>query len=97
MLFKVVLPNEYFPAGVFVESQDDGMVQQVRTWTEGNRLKLGGYEGVMIPLELVRPFTVAIMARGWDDRGAHAELRGAYKPFAKRKNDDFEEIMNEID
>jgi hypothetical protein len=95
MLFKVVLPNDYFPVGAFVESQDDDMVQQVRVSTKGNRLQVGGYYGIIIPLPLVRQYTMAIMSRGMDDRGAHAELRGAYKPIGRKAKDDWEEYLND--
>lgn len=77
MLYKVMLPNDYFPVGAFVE-ETDGMMQKVRTDTVDGRLMPGWYEGVCIPADKVRKYCHAILKRGFDDRNAHAELRKAY-------------------
>ena len=79
MLYKVILPNDYFKIGAFLEGSDDGMVQEVNTWTENGRLVTGSFRGIMIPLAKVRPFVFTILKRGFDDQGAHAEYRGAYR------------------
>jgi len=79
MLYKVLLPNDFYKVGAVLEDDDSGMVQEVSFWTENGRMMTGGYKGIMIPLEKVRPYVFAILRRGFDDQGAHAKYRGAYR------------------
>lgn len=79
MLYIVTLPNDYFKIGAFVESDEYGSVQEVRTRNENGRLRVGGAVGLAVPYDSVRPYLFAILKRGFDDQGAHAEYRGAYR------------------
>lgn len=65
-LYYILIPNNGFKSGDIVEDDESGMVQKVvvdkRT---GER---SGYVGIMVPLSLVRPFTVKLFKRGFDFR-----------------------------
>lgn len=69
-LYYVLIPNNGFNIGDTLEDDDEGMVQKViidkRT---GER---SGYVGVVVPLRLVRPFTVKLFKRGFDWRSGGA-------------------------
>jgi hypothetical protein len=76
MLAKVTLPNDYFPVGCFVDITD-GDAQRVVTYTVDGRLGVKGYEGLVIPADKVRPYVFMLLKRGFDDQGAHKEIRRA--------------------
>jgi hypothetical protein len=77
MIYRVHLPNDYFPVGEFVEDGDDGMVQALECqWIEG-KLQIHGYKGLLFPIASVRPFLFAILKRGFDDVGAFRTQRRA--------------------
>jgi len=64
-LHKVIYPNDFFPVGTFLE-EFDGVMQKVKTATENGRIKLGGYEGIVIPVRTMKPYTIRIQKRGFD-------------------------------
>lgn len=66
MLYKVIYPNDFFKVGVFVEDDDDGMVQFVKTAQRNGRLGVGAPVGLVLPIGLVKPYLVAIRKRGID-------------------------------
>ena len=64
-LYYVLIPNNGFKSGDILEDDADGMVQKVVIDKSGER---SGYVGIMVPLSLVRPFTVKLFKRGFDFR-----------------------------
>ena len=64
-LYAVVKRNPYWRPGSFVESFDDG-VQKVRFVRENNRLRIIGHEGLILPMNEVRPFLMRVLTRGLD-------------------------------
>ena len=79
VLYRVNLPNDYFPVGAFVEDDDeDETVQEVEVSWENGRMRIGGFKGLVVPLHFVRPYLMAILKRGFDDAGAFATQRRAY-------------------
>lgn len=56
-----------FKHGDYVEDSDDGMVQKVRIWTENGRLQTGGFEGLAVPIGMVREYLLLIKKRGLDE------------------------------
>ncbi len=84
-LYRVMLPNPYFKVGDYVEA-NDGDVQKVRMQQVKGRLVPGGYEGLVIPLALVRKYLMKLLARGFDDQGAFAELQGRFRESPQTGN-----------
>lgn len=74
MLAKVILPNDYFRVGTFIDITD-GDAQKVRVATENGRLAMYGYEGLVFPADKVRPYVMLLLKRGFDDQGAFATRR----------------------
>ena len=77
-LHLVILPNEYFKPGTYIDITD-GMAQQVEVHQSNGRLRVGRFTGFVVPERHVRHATFTVLKRGFDDKGAHAELRGAFR------------------
>lgn len=65
-LYIVHRKNPYFKNNTILEDGDDGYVQQVRTHTKGGRMAPGGYHGIMIPVNEMRPYMIRMMEKGFD-------------------------------
>jgi hypothetical protein len=74
VLAKVVLPNDFFPVGTFVDITGND-AQKVRVYTEDGRLQTGGFEGLVYPADKVRPYVFMLLKRGFDDQGAFKTAR----------------------
>jgi hypothetical protein len=77
MIYRVMLPNDFFSVGEFVEDGDDDLVQAINAHWQNGRMDVRGYKGLAFPLRFVRPYLTAILSKGFDDQGAFATLRGA--------------------
>ena len=78
MIYRVMLPNDYFKVGSFVEDGEDGMLQEIEVTWENGRMRPGGFKGLMVPIQPVRKYLMAILKKGFDDTGAFHEIRKAY-------------------
>ena len=76
-LLYVAIPNQYYPLGTYLETGDDGFVERVEMHYENGRMRRGRLVGIGIPEHLVRQFTITVLRRGFDDMGAHREIRRA--------------------
>lgn len=74
-LYKVMLPNDYFAVGDYVEDAGLGTVQKVLVRQEEGRLVSGDFVGLTFPLDGVRKCLFKILSRGFDDQGAWRETR----------------------
>lgn len=61
-LYRVIRPNPYFKLGAWLRDSDPGFVQQTVMTDEG----ASGYQGIMVPLQEVRQYTLRIQKRGLD-------------------------------
>lgn len=74
VLAKVILPNDYFPVGTFIDINGND-AQKVRTYNENGRLCHGGFVGLVFPADKVRPYVMLLLKRGFDDQGAFRTRR----------------------
>lgn len=74
MLAIVVLPNDIYAVGTYVELKD-GMAEKVRVAQRNGRLAIGKYYGLAVPADSIRPYIQYILKRGFDDQGAHKTAR----------------------
>jgi len=61
-LYRIVRENPYFKLGEWVRDSDPGFVQRTVMTNEG----ASGYQGIMVPLADVRPYTLKIRKLGLD-------------------------------
>lgn len=93
-LYKVLLPNEYFPVGAFVEV-NDGDAQQVLVESGKGRLHHRGYCGFVFPIHLCKKYMIKLQVSGVDQDNALSEMRNAYKEEASPRNEFWDRICED--
>jgi hypothetical protein len=66
-LYVVAVAGGPWPRNTYVEEDEAGMVQAVTTYDDGGRLGLGGYAGLVVPLQSVRPYLIRVQKGGVDE------------------------------
>lgn len=66
-LYIVARDGAPWPRNTYVEEDESGFLQAVRTYDADGRVGLGGYHGVVLPLSAVRPFVIRIQKGGVDE------------------------------
>ena len=94
-LYKVLLPNDFFPVGAFVEVTD-GDAQQVIVEAVKGRLNHRGYCGFVFPIHTCKKYMIQIKSTGVDRDNALSEIRNAYKEEAPPRNEFWDKYCEEF-